>query len=166
MFAMGLGNAFRKDQRSEELSAASWSTPARKLRKRLGACRFLWYHPDPSPKKGCWSNSEYWIAGCLFCCYSVIFKMPLCSCPRAVCEPRWYLKQMWNKSTHGGYKLCVQSLQVVRFSFSLQESPPQLSLPRQKKVSLALSKPKLSGTGFLPFLKTSEKVLLLSLDHD
>lgn len=34
MFAMGLGNAFRKDQRGEELSAASWSTPARKLRKR------------------------------------------------------------------------------------------------------------------------------------
>lgn len=30
----GAGNAFRKDQRGEEHSAASWSTPARKLRKR------------------------------------------------------------------------------------------------------------------------------------
>lgn len=34
MFAMGLGNASRKDQRGEELSAASWSTPARRFRKR------------------------------------------------------------------------------------------------------------------------------------
>lgn len=96
------------------------------------ACRFLWYHPGPAPRKGYSSNSEYWIAACLFSCYGIILEMPHTFVPgQSVNSGDTWNKYETNLSLQGTNSVWSH-LTMWDLEFQSTSKSPQLSLARQK----------------------------------